>query len=454
MRNGRMTETVRVADLRLIDWGTATADERHRILARGGDHNGVGEGLGSAIAVIVEDVRKRGDAALVDALGRFDKMTLPVEGLRVSEEEFAEARAAISETLVEAIRTSIAQVRAFNELIVQRASWTAEPRPGLVVGEQATAIPSVGLFVPSGKGSFPSVLIQIATPAVVAGVERIVVMLAPVPGGTGQVDPATLVAAQELGLSEVYRSNGPAGIAALACGTETIAKVRKIVGPGSPAVTCAQLEVQRLGCVVEVGFGPTDALIVADDSADLRWLAADLINEAEHGPDSSAVLVSTSRTVLEGVREHVAQQLTELPEPRRTYAKTSIAINGGLVLTSSREEAIEVANAYAPEHLQLAVADPNEWLPLARYAGTVLLGQWTTFAASNFAIGTPATLPTTGFAQVSSGVTASTYLVRAAVAQLDESEFRRLAPVVTELAGHEGFPAHTATVTVRKRDNA
>ncbi|MGW0334277.1 histidinol dehydrogenase [Streptomyces sp. NPDC003011] len=445
-----MTGTANMADLRLVEWSAATAEERHRILSRGSGHDGIDEGLRASISTIVEDVRKRGDAALVDALGRFDKMDLPAERLRVSEEEFAQARAAVSEPLVEAIRTSIAQVRAFNELIVERASWTAEPRPGLLVGEQATAIPSVGLFVPSGKGSFPSVLIQIATPAVVAGVDRIVVMVPPVPGGTGQVDPATLVAAQELGLTEVYRSNGPAGIAALACGTDTVPKVRKIVGPGSPAVACAQLEVQRLGCVVEVGFGPTDAAIVADDSADLRLLAADLINEAEHGPDSSAVLISASRTLLENVREHVAQQLAELPEPRRTYATTSIARNGGLVLAASREEAMDVANAYAPEHLQLAVADPGQWLPLARYAGTVLLGQWTTFAASNFAIGTPATLPTTGFAQVSSGVTASTYLVRAALAQLDETEFRRLAPVVTELAGHEGFPAHAATVTVRQ----
>ena len=248
----------------------------------------------------------------------------------------------------------------------------------------------------------------------------------------------------------MYRSNGPAGIAALACGTETVPRVRKIVGPGSPAVAYAQLEVQRLGCVVEVGFGPTDALIVADDSADLRLLAADLINEAEHGPDSSAVLVSTSRTLLEAVRAHVAEQLADLPEPRRAYATTSIAANGGLVLAASREEALEVANAYAPEHLQLAVVEPEAWLPLAKYSGTVLLGQWTTFAASNFAIGTPATLPTTGFAQVSSGVTASTYLVRAAIAQLDEAEFRRLAPVVTELADYEGFPAHAATVTVRE----
>jgi histidinol dehydrogenase len=366
----------------------------------------------SSIAAVVDDVRTRGDAALIDALGRFDKIALPVERLRVSADEFEQARAAVSDALVEAMRTSIAQVRAFNEVIVQRSSWMVESRPGLVIGEQATAIPSVGLFVPAGKGSFPSVMIQIATPAVVAGVQRIVVMVPPLPGGTGQVDPATLVAARELGLNEVYRCNGPAGIAALACGTET------------------------------------------DDSADPRLLAADLINEAEHGLDSSAVLVGTSRAVLEAARGFVMQQLETLPEPRRTYATTSIARNGGLVLVHSRAQAMDLPNAYAPEHLQLAVTDPEAWLPLVRYAGTVLLGQWTTFAASNFAIGTPATLPTTGYAQVSSGVTASTYLVRVAVAQLDEAEFHRLAPVVTELARHEGFPAHAATVTIRQPDPA
>lgn len=441
-----------MSELPLIDWSTRSAQERARILTRGRDHGGIDEGLRASIAAIVADVETRGDVALLDALARFDQITLPAERLRVSEAEYDDARAAVSDGVDEAIRTSIAQVRAFNELIAQRASWTAEPRPGLLVGEQAAPIPSVGLFVPSGKGSYPSVLIQIATPAVVAGVPRIVVIVPPLPDGTGRVDPATLVAARELGLTEVYRSNGPAGIAALACGTETIPKVRKVVGPGSPAVACAQLEVQRLGCVVEVGFGPTDALIVADESADPRLLAADLLNEAEHGPDSSAVLVATSRPLLEAVRGYVADQLAALPEPRRTYAATSIAGNGGLVLVGSREQAMAVANEYAPEHLQLAVAEPRDWLPQVRYAGTVLLGQWTTFAASNFAIGTPATLPTTGYAQVSSGVTASSYLVRSAIAQLDEAEFRRLAPVVTELAGHEGFPAHAATVTIRQPD--
>lgn len=436
-------------EIPVIEWATASESERQRILHRGQPGDGADPQLRSSIAAIVDDVAARGDAALLDALKTFDGITLAAEQIRVDPEEFRSARAAVSDSVVEAIRTSIEQVRAFNELIVQRASWTAEPRPGLLVGEQAAAIPSVGLFVPSRKGSFPSVMIQIGAPAVAAGVERIVVVVPPLPGGAGEVDPATLVAAEELGLTEVYRCNGPAGIAALAGGTATIPRVRNIVGPGSPGVACAQEEVQRLGCVVAAGLGPSDALIVADDSANPRLLAADLINEAEHGMDSSAVLLAFSRGLLESVREHVADQLARLTEPRRGYAETSIARNGGLVLTAGREEAMAVANDYAPEHLQLAVSEPEGWLPLVRYAGTVLLGQWTTFAASNFAIGTPATLPTTGYAKSCSGVTANTYLVKAAVARLDETEFRRLAPTVTALADHEGFPAHTATVTVR-----
>ncbi|HVX44858.1 MAG TPA: histidinol dehydrogenase [Mycobacteriales bacterium] len=438
-----------MAEFRIIEWAAANEAERQRILHRGQPGDGIDPAFRSSIAAIVDDVASRGDAALLDALEKFDGIRLPAARIRVSTEEFRSARAAVSEPVVQAIRTAIEQVRAFNELIVQRASWTARPRPGLLVGEQATAIPAVGLFVPSGKGSFPSVMIQIGAPAVVAGVERTVVVVPPLPGGDGAVDPATLVAAEELGLTEVYRCNGPAGIAALGCGTQTIPKVRNIVGPGSPGIACAQQEIQRLGCVIAAGLGPTDALIVADGSADPRLLAADLINEAEHGVDSSAVLIGFSRELLEAVGEHVAAQLAELPEPRRGYAETSIARNGGLVLASSREEAMAVANDYAPEHLQLAVADPEQWLPSVRYAGTVLLGQWTTFAASNFAIGTPATLPTTGYAKSCSGVTANTYLVKAAVAALDEPEFRRLAPTVTALAEHEGFPAHTATVTVR-----
>jgi histidinol dehydrogenase len=434
----------------ILEWSAADPAVRARIIGR----NGLAAALGpaadtrSAIAELVADVRETGDEALIRALARFDGVQLSADELKVSEAEFAAAADSLSAGTVDAIRLSIRQVRLFNQTIVDRATWSAVIGD-IEMGEVAAPIPSVGLFVPSGKGSFPSVLIQIATPAVVAGVPRIVVVVPPTPGTNGQVDPAVLVAAAELGITDVYRCNGPSGIAAMAFGTDTVPAVAKIVGPGSPAVAAAQLEVQQYGCLVEPGFGPTDSLIVADGQADPRLLAADLINEAEHGPDSSAVLLSADRAVLEAAATEVGRQLADLPEVRREYARTSIVDNGGIVHTDSDLQSMEIANDFAAEHLQLAVAEPRRWLPQVRYAGTVLLGQWTTMSASNFAIGTPATLPTTGYANRVSGVTAATFLVRSAVAELDEASFHRIAPAVAELARHEGFPAHLASVRIR-----
>ncbi|MGP3957082.1 histidinol dehydrogenase [Nonomuraea sp. 3N208] len=437
----------------VIDWREADDDERHRLFSRGGVADGLGPraepALAMAIAELVERVRSEGDRALVEALAEFDGVDVDPAGLRVSEQEIRQAATSLPNRTIEAIKVAIAQVRAFNEAALARAEWLDEVG-GIRLGELAKPVESTGLYVPAGKGSFPSVLIMVATPAVVAGVRRIALVVPPTPGTGGRVDPAVLAAAEALGITEIYRSNGPAGIAALACGTETIPPVRKIVGPGSPAVTAAMTEVQRLGCVVEVGYGPTDSLIVCDAQADPVLLAADLVNEAEHGSDSSAVLVGTDLGVLRRAAEEVAKQIAVLPAPRRDYARASIHDNGGIVLARSPQEAMDIANSYAPEHLQLAVADPDAWLALVRHAGTVLLGQWATMAASNFAIGTPATLPTTGFAKAVSGVSVHTYLTRIAVARLGEEEFWRLAPTIRTLAEHEGFPAHANSVSIRE----
>ncbi len=435
----------------ILDWSHATESERARVITRGGNAAGLGPNsdIRTSIQALVDRVRVHGDTALVEALRVYDDVLVPASRLRVDRGEVERARSLVSDQLLQAIRTSIAQSRQFNELIRDRASWKAVRPDGTMLGERASAIPSVGLFVPSGKGSYPSVAIQIATPAVVAGVERIVVGVPPLHDGT--IDPATLVALDELGVRDIFRCNGPAGIAAMALGTESVPRVGKIVGPGGRGVTLAQMLVQQFGTVVEVGFGPTDAAIIADGSADPKVLAADLLNEAEHGSDSSAILISTDRRLLESVVDELTPQLERLPEPRCTYAVSSIAMNGGLILAADMAQAAEIANDYGAEHLLLAVADPEAWMPLIRYAGTILLGPWTTFAMSNFATGTPATLPTTGFAKVSSGVTAATYLVRSAVASLTEEAFWRLAPTVEALAAHEGFPAHAATVSVRRR---
>lgn len=406
--------------------------------------------LGESIRTLIEEVRVEGDAAVIRALEKFDGCHLGDLGLRVTDEEYEVARAQIKPELLEAIRDGIDHVRRYNEQVVSHGDWSFESEPGLTVGEKYSPIASAGLFVPSGKASYPSVLVQLGTPAVVAGVPEIVVIVPPVPGSNGEVDPAVLVVAQELGLQgKVYRANGPAGVAAAAFGTETIPRVRKIVGPGSPAVTVAQIEVQRYGVATTMLLGPSESLMLADDSADPRLLAADLLNEAEHGPDSSSVLVTDSPELLAATQAEVARQMALLPEPRNSYAASSLGVNGGVILTRSIEASTDVANAYAPEHMQIAVKDEEYVLSRLFDAAEILVGQMTTVSAANFVIGCPASLPTSGFAKVSSGVTADTFRKRAAVAKADERALRRMAGTVLAFTEHEGFPAHGAAITAR-----
>jgi histidinol dehydrogenase len=430
-------------------WDDMSPDEREKSVSRGMD-NIFNPALQDSIRALIERVRTEGDAAVINAMKEFDKVDIGSKSLRVSDEEYDAARAGISDDLLEAIRDAIDHVRRFNENLTARGDWSFESEPGLMVGEKVSPIASAGLFVPSGKASYPSVAVQLATPAVVAGVPNIAIVVPPVPGTDGEVDPAVLVVAQELGLQgHVYRVNGPAGIAALAFGTETIPKVRKVVGPGSPAVTCAQIEVQRYGTVTNMLLGPSESLIIADDSADIRLLAADLLNEAEHGPDSSSILVTPSEAVLSAAQAEVSRQVELLPEPRRTYALTSLGVNGGAFLTGSIETATDVANAYAPEHMQIAVADPDYVLSRLFDAGEILIGQNTTVSMANFIIGCPASLPTSGFAKVSSGITADAFLKKTAVAKSDLTALKRMSKNVLSFTAHEGFPAHGAAVTAR-----
>jgi histidinol dehydrogenase len=429
-------------------WGEMDAAGREAAVERGLDAIFAPQ-LRESIVGLIEDVRVNGDDAVIRALATFDKVDVAPGGLRVTEAEFAEARAEVSDALLEAIRDGIAHLRRFNEQITARGDWMFESEPGLMVGEKITPIESAGLFIPSGKGSFPSVLMQIGTPAVVAGVPTIAVVVPPMPGAGGKVDPAVLVAADELGLHDVFRVNGPAGIAALAFGTESIPKVRKLTGPGSPPVTCAQVEVQRYGTVSVMLLGPSESLILADDSADVTLLAADLLNEAEHGPDSSSVLVTDSMELVSAVQVEVARQMALLPEPRRTYAASSLGVNGGYILVDDMHQGAEVANAYAPEHMQLVARDEDVILGELVHAAEILLGQFTTISAANFIIGCPASLPTSGFAKVSSGVTAEAFRKRTAVAKASEMALKRMSESITTLSDHEGFPAHTAAVTIR-----
>jgi histidinol dehydrogenase len=432
----------------VLRWSRLDEQGRRALLDRGTDKIFDPE-LRASVGEILDDVRANGDAAVARALQRFDGCDVAPEGLAVTEPEFEAAERRVSDAVKQGLRQGIANIRAFNEALTARRSWRTEVAPGLTLGEKATPIASAGLFVPSGKGSYPSVLMQIGTPAVVAGVPEIAVVVPPVPGGAGEVDPAVLCVARELGLQRVFRANGPAGIAALAFGTETIPRVRKVLGPGSPPVAIAQIEVQRHGCHAQVLLGPSESLIIADDSADARLLAADLLNEAEHGPDSSSVLVTDSEALLDALQAEVATQLAALPEPRRGYAAIALGRNGGAVLVDDLEEAVDVANRYAPEHMQIVARDEDRVLDGIVHAGEILLGQSTPISAANYVLGVPAALPTGAFARVTGGVTAETFLKKSSIARATPEALDRVSAGVLALAEHEGFPAHAAAVRAR-----
>ena len=423
-------------------WAALDADQQTRLLAR--STAAIFEpGLVASIERLFADVRARGDTAVVEATQQFDGVAITPGDLRVRPEELAAAHAEISPDLLAGIREAIANSRLFNEAQVRAtaAGWREEIRPGFLVGEQVAPIPSVGLYVPAGKGSFPSVLCQIGTPAVVAGVPEIMVLVPPMPG-TGRVDPATLATAHELGLANVFRANGPAGIAALTFGTAMFPRVRKIVGPGSPAVTAAQVLAQRFGTATNMLCGPSESLLIADATADPWRLALDLVNEAEHGTDSAALVVTDSTTLAAALEPAVAAAVALLPEPRRSYATAVLGDLGGVLLFDTMDDAVAFANDYAPEHCQVATADTEATLRALRYAGEALLGQNTPIGASSYTIGIPATLPTGGYAQLNGGVTARTFQTTTSIARLSEAALAGLAKPTTALADHEGFPAH------------
>jgi histidinol dehydrogenase len=407
--------------------------------------------LKASIGRIIDDVRANGDEAVCRALRDWDKVSLQPHQLKATADELAAA--AVASEVDAAIDDAIAHLRAFNEQLMHRATdWSFQSEPGLTVGEKITPISSAGLFVPSGKASYPSVAYQLGVPAVVARVPSLALVVPPMPDGSGRIDPAVLVVCRKLGITEVFRVNGPAGVAALGFGTETIPQVRKIVGPGSPPVACAQVEMQRFGVATMMILGPTESVVIADDSVDPRLTAADLLNEAEHGTDSAVLLITTSAAFADVVDEQLQLQLQELPTVRAEAARAALGSNGGCVFVADLAEAAEVANRWAPEHLQVAVATEHEaeLLDLLVNAGEILIGQHTLFSAGNFVIGCPASLPTGGFAHVSSGITADTFLKRTAVARADATALARMTPTILAMSAHEGFTAHGNAASIRQ----
>jgi histidinol dehydrogenase len=407
------------------------------------------EGLLSSVKPIVENVRERGDAALLEYTARFDGVRLSAAELKVSEEEIKRAFEQVSSETLDAFRQSARNVRRFQERSMPEGMWLTEIVEGVLVGQRITPIESVGLYVPGGKGDFPSVMLMLGICAKVAGVRKIVACTPPT--AEGCVNSGTLVAADLAGVTEIYKIGGAQAIAAMAFGTETVPKVDKIVGPGSPYVMAAR---QLVAGVVDLGnvAGPSEAIILADGEADPWNTALDLLVQGEHSTDAASLLVTHSQDLVEGVQESLPELLAELPDERRQICETVLSKYGGAILTESLAQSIEFVNDYAPEHLQLAVQNPFAVLPRIHNAGTILLGQRTTFTFGDFSLGPTNVIPTGGFARVQSPVSAYDFLKHNSVCYvLDRAGFDALAEGSAAFAEYEGFPAHA--MAVRKRRN-
>ncbi len=431
--------------MEILQLAALSADRLRRMMHRANARIFAPEVLATAQRAI-EDVRARGDDALLAYTAQWDRVLLTRSQLVVAPEEVEAARTAVPGSLQAALVTAIDRARRFNERL-KPSNWLEATEEGIAVGTQFSPLASAGVYVPSGKGRFPSTCITMLTPAVVAGVDDISVLLPPRADGT--VDPGVLLACDLLGVRRIYRCNGVAGIAALTVGTETIAAVPAIVGPGNPYVVAVQLVAQTWGVRLLALLGPTEAMILADESADPRRLALDLVSEAEHGTDSAAILVTDSEPTARAVVGEVQDCLERLPDDRAHYAEAALTEYGGAVCARSIDEAIAFVNAYAPEHLQIATREPRKILPAIRHAGEILLGQDTPFAAGNYAIGVPAALPTGGSARSGSGVTVLSFLKASSIAELDATGLAKVRPIVEQLGTYEGFPAHVMSVVDR-----
>lgn len=421
-----------------------TPEDRARIMRR--SEKDIRELLPLAQEVI-DHVRDHGDQAVVDYARRFDAPGFEATMLKASPEDFERARNELAPEIIQAIREAHDNIRRFHEEQLPEQMWFTEVKPGIMAGEKISPVASVGLYVPRGKGAFPSVMLMLATPAKVAAVPRIIVVTPPTPDG--KADAASLVCAEICGIDEVYVVGGMQAIAALAFGTESIPKVDKVIGPGSSYVTAAK---RLLYGTLDVGLpaGPSESIILADEHADPRLAALDLLVEAEHGPDSAAILVTHSRELAEKALEILPSYISELPEWRREFVNKVLSGYGGIMLTKSIEDSIAFVNEYAPEHLELLVREPFVILNRIQNAGEILLGELTPIPTANYALGLNAILPTGGFARTFSSVSVLDFLKRSGVGYLSREGYMRLKESVARLADYEDFPAHA--LAIRKRN--
>nr|WP_207918040.1 histidinol dehydrogenase [Sodalis ligni] len=402
------------------------------------------------VAPIIEAVKNEGDAALIRFARSFDAVVPETFSLRAEESEFEQALARIDPEVLAAIRFAAENIRAFHEAQKPEEMWLKEMQPGAFAGDRHVPIDAVACYVPRGKGSFPSVLLMTTIPAMVAGVPRPVVITPP--GPDGKVDDATLVAARIVGISEIYKCGGAQGVAAVAFGTETVPKCLKIVGPGSPWVVAAKRQLTHL---IDPGVpaGPSESIILADDNANGALAALDLIIESEHGPDSSAWLVTSSRRVAEQAMALLPSLWDRLDAQRADFSRRVLCgEHGGIVLTRDFETAIAFVNRYAPEHLEIMADEPLAVMTKIRNAGEILLGNHTPVTLGNFVLGPNAVLPTNGAAKTAGPLSVFDYMKRISIGYVTAAGYDTLAVKAKRFAEYEGFTGHALAVSdLRKK---
>lgn len=428
-------------DIDLHRWRDLDQDARNRLLARPPRQRD--EALEARVAEIIASVRAHGDRALVELTARFDHAAL--EDFRVGDAEFAAARAQIDNNALSALQLAIDNVRRFHEAQLPQA-LRVETSPGVVCERFSQPLEAVGLYVPAGTAPLPSAAVMLAVPAAIAGCERRILCTPPRPDGSA--DPAVLIAAKLAGVNDIYKLGGAQAIAAMAFGTETVPKVDKVFGPGNAWVTEAKLQVAATpgGAAYDLPAGPSELLVVADADANAEFVASDLLSQAEHGADSQVVLISLGEDLANDVIRNIELQIAKLS--RRDIASASLA-HARFIVASSPAEAVEISNAYAPEHLILQVGDPRSMLANVRNAGSVFLGPWSPEAAGDYCSGTNHVLPTYGYSRSFSGLGVEQFMRHTTVQELSEDGLRHIAAAVISLAGLEGLDAHSMAVQYR-----
>lgn len=393
---------------------------------------------------VLDAVKQRKDQAVREFTERFDGVS--IENMAVSETEIKNGCLEVDSKLKDAINTARLNIQKFHENQKQPVR-KVETTPGVVCWQRSEAIEKVGLYIPGGSAPLFSTVLMLAVPAVVAGCKDIV--LCTPPGKNGKIHPAILLAAHLSGIDRIFKVGGAQAIAAMGYGTESIPKVDKIFGPGNSYVTAAKQLISLEGTAIDLPAGPSEVLVMADESADPAFVASDLLSQAEHGPDSQAILITTSESLITQTGKEMENQLASLPRAETTK---KALVHSRMILLKNPDEMIAFANQYAPEHLILSVRDYNDVAERIRNAGSVFLGNYTPESAGDYASGTNHTLPTYGYAKAYSGVGLDSFCKKITFQEISPKGLKKLGPVIETMAGAELLDAHKMAVSVRLKD--